>query len=278
MDNTDNNQGDVYKATDDSRLSFGAALKNARLAKGMSVEDIMEYSRISKFMVQQIEAENLSKLPEPVFLKGFLKTYAQAVGLDPADVIERYNRALNREPSPVETARETAHIRRVSYRTVKQPRERKKGGAMKGFMVLFVAAVVGAGVFIYRDYKNKTVDVPVEPVKETQTLGGAEATSVPKPAVPPTAENPAASKPKEAKPIENPHLEVVCVKATAVKVSVDGGAPDVYTMKPMEHIEITAKNMFNILIEDKCGVNLLLNSNPVTLPGKCGQTVNIQLP
>ncbi len=276
MDNKDNNQGEGYIPADDFRLSFGAVLKNARLAKGMSVEDIMEYSRISRFVVQQIEAENLSKLPEPVFLKGFLRTFAQVVGLDPVDVIERYNRALTREPSQAEPVKNASDIRRISYRTVKQPRERKKGGFFKGFLVLFIAASVGTGVFIYKDYRKKTADAPVDPVQTVQDSAAVE--KVPSPVEAQSAEKPAASEKKEEKPVENPVLEVVCVNATSVKVSVDGGAPDEYAMKPKDRIELKAKSMFNILVEDKCGVTLSLNNSPVTLPGKCGQTVNLQLP
>lgn len=70
IDNIENNHDDFSKI-EDSKLSFGSYLKKVRLEKGMSIEDIMDYSKISNHMVQLIEADNISKLPEPVYLKGF---------------------------------------------------------------------------------------------------------------------------------------------------------------------------------------------------------------
>lgn len=274
MDNKENSHDDLLR-TEDSRLSFGSYLKKVRLEKGMSIEDIMDYSKISNHMVQLIEADNISKLPEPVYLKGFLKTYAKAVGVDPDDVIDRYNRALNKETVKAETSRDFQGIRRVSYKSVKPPREERKGSSMKWMMLLFLVAAVAIGAFIYKGYTKSAEEKPAETVQTSQ-----EPVAVKETPVSPPAETEKASEEKamENKPVEGFHLEVVCVEATTVKVSVDGGSPDEYNMKPQEHIDLNAKTMFNILIEDKCGVNLSLNNNPVTLPGKCGQSVNIQLP
>lgn len=285
IDNTENNYDD-FPRTDDSRLSFGAYLKKIRLEKGMSIEDIMDYSKISKHMVQQIEDDNFSKLPEPVYLKGFLKTYAKAVGVDPIDIIERYNRAINREAMATETSRDNHGIRRVSYKTVRPPKEKRKGGSMKWMMILFLVAAVAIGAFIYKDYTKRAEEKPVEPVQTSQDPAAVTET----PASPPPATDQATDQATEKaadqttgekmenKPVEGFHLEAVCVEATTIKVSVDGGSPDEYTMKPQDHIDLNAKSMFNILIDNKCGVTLFLNNNLVTLPGKCGQSVNIQLP
>lgn len=274
VDYIENNQDDFSKI-EDSKLSFGSYLKKVRLEKGMSIEDIMDYSKISNHMVQLIEADNISKLPEPVYLKGFLKTYAKAVGVDPDDVIERYKRALNKETVIAETSRDFQGIRRVSYKSVKPPREERKGGSMKWMMLLFLVAAVAIGAFIYKGYTKNSDEKPTETVQTSQ-----EPVAVTETPLSPPAETEKASEEKvsEEKAIEGFHLEVVCVEATTVKVSVDGGSPDEYNMKPQEHIDLNAKTMFNILIENKCGVSLFLNNNPVTLPGKCGQSVNIQLP
>ena len=73
---TKDNQIVTETSVNDSRLSFGAYLKKTRIEKGLSLEDIMDYTRISKYVLQQIEEVNASKLPEAVYLKGFLKSYA----------------------------------------------------------------------------------------------------------------------------------------------------------------------------------------------------------
>lgn len=278
---------------DDSRLSFGSYLQKARLAKGMSIEEVMDYTRISKFVVEQIEADNLSKLPEPVFLKGFLKTFAEAVGADPAEVLRRYNRALGKETQEPESKSEIQKteqaIRRVSYKTVKQPRNTRKrsGGLMGWLIVLVVGAALAVGIYYYVQHRKNTMPPEDQAATPAETGAGVE-TPVPEAAPGDDRASHSESEtdsgnagdavPVDKAPVDGHHLEVVCVEKTTVKVSVDNGAPDVYTMKPGDHVDLKAATMFNILVEDKCGVSLFLNNSPVTLPGKCGQSVNIQLP
>lgn len=293
MEDNDTIRKDNGMNVDDSQLSFGPYLQKARLAKGMSIEDVMDYTRISKFVVEQIEADNLSKLPEPVFLKGFLKTFAEAVGADPAEVLRRYNRVLGKEAQQPEGKSEFQKneqvIRRVSYKTVKQPRNTRKrsGGAMGWLIVLVVGAALAAGIYYYVQHRKNTAppaDQAVTPAEtgpgvETPVPGGApgnDGTSHPESETGSGTVGDAAPVGKAT--VDGYHLEVVCVEKTTVKVSVDNGAPDEYRMKPGDHVDLKAATMFNILVEDKCGVSLFLNNNPVTLPGKCGQSVNIQLP
>jgi cytoskeletal protein RodZ len=45
--------------------------------------------------LESIEEETFEKLPALVYLKGFLKSYAQSLGLDPQKVIEDYLQLLN---------------------------------------------------------------------------------------------------------------------------------------------------------------------------------------
>jgi cytoskeletal protein RodZ len=278
IDYIENNHDDLPRA-EDSKLSFGPYLKKVRLEKEMSIEDIMDYSKISKHMVLQIEAENFAKLPEPVYLKGFLKTYAKALGVDPIDIIERYNRSLNKVPSTTETSRDNLGIRRVSYKTVKPPREERKGGPMIWLVFIFLVVSLVIGAFVYGNYTKNADEKPAETIQTSQdSVVVTETPASPKTATDQAADEATNGKMENSIPLEGFHLEVVCVEATTVKVSVDGGSPDEYTMKPQDHIDLNAKSMFNILIDNKCGVNLFLNNNPVTLPGKCGQSVNIQLP
>ncbi len=70
--------------------SISSVLKTARLVKDITIDQIVSETRISKHVVAQIESENPTNLPEPVFLKGFIKAYAKIVGLDPEEIIKLY--------------------------------------------------------------------------------------------------------------------------------------------------------------------------------------------
>lgn len=70
--------------------SFGRYLKAARMEKGISLEEVSQKTRIRLDMLVRIEEENHAELPAEVFVKGFLRAYAKAVGADDDEVVRRY--------------------------------------------------------------------------------------------------------------------------------------------------------------------------------------------
>lgn len=69
------------KSLDD--LSIGEALRLAREERGESVEDIERLTHVGKKFVHALEANDLGKLPEPVYAKKFVKALAKHYGIDP---------------------------------------------------------------------------------------------------------------------------------------------------------------------------------------------------
>lgn len=72
--------------------SFGARLAAAREGAGMSVGDMAARLRLHVNQVRAIESEDLARLPEAAYVRGFVRSYARAVNLDPAPLIEDFNR------------------------------------------------------------------------------------------------------------------------------------------------------------------------------------------
>jgi cytoskeleton protein RodZ len=70
--------------------SLGEYLRSERLNRGITLEEISRETRISTRMLQAIEDGNTESLPAGVLVKGFLRAYAQKIGLDPETVILRY--------------------------------------------------------------------------------------------------------------------------------------------------------------------------------------------
>ena len=67
--------------------SLGEFLRAERQARGITLEQISADTRISMDMLRAIERGNVEQLPAPVLIKGFLKAYAEKIGLDPEEVI-----------------------------------------------------------------------------------------------------------------------------------------------------------------------------------------------
>ncbi|MEX2236124.1 MAG: helix-turn-helix domain-containing protein [Dehalococcoidia bacterium] len=69
---------------------FGRALEQARIAGGISLDEAATATRISHRYLLALEQEELDELPAPIYARGFLRTYAGYLGLDPADVTSLY--------------------------------------------------------------------------------------------------------------------------------------------------------------------------------------------
>lgn len=68
----------------------GKTLKQIRQGMGVELQAISQEMKINARTLEWIEEEAFEKLPALVYLKGFLKSYAQSLGLDPAKVVEEY--------------------------------------------------------------------------------------------------------------------------------------------------------------------------------------------
>ncbi|XPV74807.1 MAG: RodZ domain-containing protein [Desulfovibrio sp.] len=66
--------------------------KSERLRKGMSVKDVQDATHISRRNIVALESADVKDLPHVVYTKGFVRSYAKVLGLDPeecAEVVER---------------------------------------------------------------------------------------------------------------------------------------------------------------------------------------------
>lgn len=83
-----------------AREEFAAWLRAARQAKGMSLEQMAQRTRIQARVLACLEAGQFDALHADVFVRGYLRSYAQCVGLDAGTVLERYS-ACGLVPCPV---------------------------------------------------------------------------------------------------------------------------------------------------------------------------------
>ncbi|MBZ0102778.1 MAG: helix-turn-helix domain-containing protein, partial [Thermoanaerobaculia bacterium] len=86
------------------RGSLGTWLRAQREARGVSLREIADDSKISLRYLEALEADRFAVLPAPVFTRGFLREYARIVGLDGDEVVNLYLQvAPPREPESGES-------------------------------------------------------------------------------------------------------------------------------------------------------------------------------
>ena len=71
--------------------SIGAYLKRERELRQVSLEELVQSTRVPLKMLQHIEADNFEGLPGDVFARGFVRSYARALGLDAGDVLTKFD-------------------------------------------------------------------------------------------------------------------------------------------------------------------------------------------
>lgn len=69
---------------------LGEMLQQARRSRGLSLEEVERDTRISRRYLEALEAEDFNALPDHIFGRGFLRIYAQYLGLDPQDLVSFY--------------------------------------------------------------------------------------------------------------------------------------------------------------------------------------------
>jgi cytoskeletal protein RodZ len=156
---------------------LGNRLKEARLAKGLSLEDLQSITKIQKRYLIGIEEGNYSSMPGNFYVRAFVKQYAEALQLNPDEIFETYKNeipATHNEDLPEQLSR---------VKTRKTVSE----GSSKIFdiipKVLIGVFIIGAAGVLYYfvvnnvgDKANDLINNENEPVKfvRSQNLEKAE--------------------------------------------------------------------------------------------------------
>lgn len=70
----------------------GMLLRKRRMDKGMTIEQVCEELNLSQHVVESIENDVSERLPEVTYVRGYIRSYANLLGMDPADVLMNYRR------------------------------------------------------------------------------------------------------------------------------------------------------------------------------------------
>jgi cytoskeleton protein RodZ len=120
--------------------SFGARLTAARERAGITITEVAARLRLHPNQVRALEQENFSALPEAAYVRGFLRSYARLVGVDPAPLVDD----LNGKVSPATASVVDGMTRTSDYSPVKAAAQEQ---ASRLFVLgLAVVALIALGV------------------------------------------------------------------------------------------------------------------------------------
>jgi cytoskeletal protein RodZ len=127
--------------------SVGQFLRRQRQQKRMSVEEISRATRVPTTSVERIEADRFDELPGEVFVRGFLKSYARAVGAAPDDVLARYT-----------SSRRVAWVTPLPIASPTKPARGRRFGVAIAFVLLLILFTLALSIVL----KPRGDDMPQE--------------------------------------------------------------------------------------------------------------------
>jgi cytoskeleton protein RodZ len=121
--------------------TFGEQLRLAREARGITLREISEQTRISTRYLEAIESDDYKRLPGGIFNKSFIKAYAKYIGFDEKEALEAYAR----------TARDQGTSPDDVVSTPYQPRVYTDGNSRSPLVTLLltilILAILSLGVY-----------------------------------------------------------------------------------------------------------------------------------
>jgi cytoskeleton protein RodZ len=262
--------------------SFGAWLRTQREARGISLREIADASKISVRYLEALEQDRFEILPAPVFVRGFLREYARVVGLDPDEVVNLFLLASGGDGDEEQAEEERLARRRAS------------GPSPLVYVALLAVAVLillglAALVWYWAARRSPAAEESVPPVAarpavESFADAPPEAAAVPtatapESAVSPAGETPAAAEPEPpatgpAAPLPPPRaagaplrVQLDFVEDCWVELVVDGGRRNGELRTSGEVLTIEAADSVLLTLGNPAGVRVEVDGRSLELPG-----------
>ena len=101
FENTPGNETDRFKA---QPFSAGAALRDARERLGLSVADVSNRLKFAPRQIEALEADEITRLPGIAFVRGFIRSYAKFLQIDPVPLLATLPSASGQPAAAIESA------------------------------------------------------------------------------------------------------------------------------------------------------------------------------
>jgi len=261
--------------------SIGPYLKEAREKANITFEEIYEKTRLRVPLIEALEEEDWERLPSRTFVRGFVKSYALAVGLDPEEALSRFDASAPTSEKHLKPLLESTSRRSFIPLVL---------ALLLILAIAFLLFWARGGAKEEEAAGTKTSLPKASPVKELQQEpplplgGGASQKDGAEPSVVPL-KNDTITLTTPSVPVELPEppkapllLKGFVKERTWLRVQVDGGEPKEYIFSPGAQPQWQGKEVFDIIIGNAAGIQFELNGEKIQDLGRRGEVVHLRLP
>ena len=242
---------------DKESFSFGRYLQAIRLEKKISLEEVAEQTRVGLGDLLLVEQEDHDQLPAEVYVKGFLRSYAAAIGADGDEAVRRYESRLD-------------VVQKIAKSEASAGKSETRMWWKLIFSVGLLLCIIAVSLVVISYYRHPP-DIEA-PSQSTQPAVEEKAI-----VTEPQGEVSLSPEPAKKNP-EKLSLQITALENTWIKVIIDENESTEYNLNSGDDIELEATTGYNLLIGNAGGIKLTLNDKPVAVSGESGQIVTIHLP
>ena len=283
---------------------LGALLRSERENRGLSHEQLAQITRLRKRFLEALENEEWENLPPSVFVKGFIRSYAKALGLDEGKLLDLYKSTVPQDVAPP-----------IPILVPKKP-----GKKIPLVLALcLIALAIAVYLFVGRPSPEQSTVKPEEGLpaqiqeeptqEETQPVVQGktqeelskkqeETLEVAPPRVGLAEMDTPESEPQKKESTSTPTDEDLFTPAesdtsgtadwrvltgivhlrTWIRIYIDDEAPKEYILQPGSRPQWKAKKGFYVLLGNAAGMDFEFDGKDIKDIGELGQVVSLRLP
>ena len=214
-------------AINQAAQELGALLKFKRTEKNIAIGEVAERLKFSAKQIESLESGDYKGLPEPIFVKGFIKTYARFLGLDTDQITALLNEAFPSQVTAIASAPISESQNGLNFQD-----QKKSKSFPKWLPLLVVAAAVVGAVYLWQ---SKSSEQTRQQEKSTLEVGDV------------------------AQPqLATDNVQVVSMNASATSASapVNASAPMTASAVVNGGIQIKVRYRSNLIVTDADGTPL----------------------
>lgn len=268
--------------------SVGSYLRELRTQRGVSLEEISRSTRVLTGYLEALEADEFEALPAPVFTKGFIRAYCQALGVAPDEAFSifegRSGDGTVTKPAGPQARPAQASGAAEAARRREAAENRSRSAVLTGFVMLVVLGVALFAVTLWLQPARapqredraaaRAPEPPPAPVAEAPPAGQPPR-PIPTSAVPaPAAPALSAAGPPQIVGLTAPYRLVARTsELTWMRVRTEDGRTSEENIPAGETREWVSNRAFVLTIGNAGGVALELNGRPVPRLGPSGGVI-----
>ena len=255
----------------DTELDFGARLREARELKGFTLHEIASATKISISVLEALEQNDISRLPGGIFSRSFIRSYANAVGLDPEKAVCEFLDEISSEINESSTSRSSTTTGHLTLTFEKEEDFVSQRRMTKNLKTLLLVSVPLAGLIIYYG-SGKQLDTVQSPLIFQQLRESTPSTSMSE-----TAGVSVNSNPLEDDETDWLLIVLHPVAPCWVSLTVDGNLVFSRLMQPGDREVLQARQEIVLHVGDAGAFAFSLNQQRGKPLGNSGQVITVRI-